>query len=300
MSLYTEIKKNFILSNAYEDWVNYRNSLTHYIIQETNQVSLPLSFHANMNEESFLPTLAIIGAGACNDLDLTELMSHFSTITLLDYDTKAMEQALETYHLTDSPYIQCKTISLNGLNDTHYAEFCNSLQAYVQHNLDTLIPREFEDYAISLIENTLTKLNAYTIPLQQNAYDYICCFGVHSQLQAMFSYIYRAFEINLREWKFADALDFNTRFNSHLRAENQRFIPLFHNALLRCAKQSIFLGLEQKRTNHDGAIEGAYQATIDIESRNLTTKGTTMIWPFLPSEDIYYEMLLLKIELDKE
>lgn len=297
MNLYEKIKKNFILPNAYEDWKEYRNSLTSYIIHETNQISLPLSFHANMDEEALLPTLAIIGAGACNDLDLTELLSHFSKITLLDYDTKAMETALEACHLEDCPYIECKAISINGLDDSYYEEFCDKLQACVQCNLNALTPSEFEDYAISMIQESLEQIKDYAIPLQESSYDYICCFGVHSQLQAMFSYIYRAFEMNLRKMIFADVPDFSTRFNRYLQTENERFIPHFNDALLKCARQGIFLGLEQRRTNADGAIEGAYQAMLDIQNRNLTIEETTMIWPFLPAEDIYYEMAILKIKL---
>ena len=101
--------------------------------------------------------------------------------------------------------------------------------------------------------------------------------------------------MNLRKMKFADAPDFSTGFNSYLQAENERFIPLFHDALLGCAKQGLFLGLEEKRTNNDGAIEGAYQGILDIQKRNLFAEQSTITWPFLPSEDIYYEMLILKI-----
>lgn len=298
MDLYRKIKNNFILPNAYENWKEYRNSLTQYIIQETNQLSLPLSFHSNMTEEALLPSLAIIGAGACNDLDLSELVKHFSKITLLDYDKEAMQTAIDTYHLGNCPYIECKSVSLNGVNDTHYEDFCNQLQAYLQYNLDTLIPSEFEDYAISLMESLLKQTETYTIPLPEHAYDYICCFGVHSQLQAMFSYIYRAFEMNLKAMKVFDGSDWNIRFTKCLQEENERYIPLLHDALIHCAKQAIFLGLEEKRTHTDGAIEGAYQGIQDIKKREFVTKQTSMIWPFLPSEDIYYEMSILKIELN--
>ncbi len=297
MTLYEEIKKNFVLPNAFADWEEYRNSLTNYIIHEANQVSLPLSFHANMDEASLLPSLAIIGAGACNDINLQELISHFSRITLLDYNQDAMDTALETYHLKDCPYVECKTISLNGLQDCHYEKFCNQLQTYVQYNLSTLTPNDFEDYATTLIQKYLEQVTDYEIPLQENAYDYVCCFGVHSQLQAMFSYIYRAFEVNLRTLRFSDAPDFSTRITKMLKQENERFIPQFHNALLNCAKKAIFLGLEQNRTNSDSAIEGAYQGISDIQNRNINTEETAMIWPFLPEADIYYEMILLKINL---
>lgn len=297
MALYETIKKNFILPNAYNDWMEYRNTITNYIIQETNQVSIPLSFFANMNETSLLPTLAIIGAGACNDIDLKALVSNFSKITLLDYDAKAMEKALETYDLANSPLIECKAISLNSLTDTHYEEFCRLLQEYVQYNFDYLTPEIFENYAITLIDNYLEQVKDYKIPLLAKKYDYVCCFGVHSQLQAMFSYIYHAFEVNLRKMKFFDTPDFNTRFNRCLQEENERFIPLFHDALFDCAKHAVFLGIEQTRTNNDEAIEGAYQAIQDIRKRSLHTEESYLVWPFLPSEDICYEMSIMKITI---
>lgn len=300
MALYETIKNNFILPNAYDDWTDYRNTITNYIIRETNQVSVPLSFSANMDETSLLPTLAIIGAGACNDMDLQVLVSHFSKITLIDYDTKAMETALETYHLLNSPYVECKTVSLNGLNDSHYETFCNLLQKYVQGHLDQLTPDAFEDYAITLIHNVLEQMKDYAIPLSSKTYDYVCCFGVHSQFQAMFSYIYHAFEVNLREMKFSDTPDFNARFNKRLQEENERFIPRFHDALFNCAKQAIFLGFEQSRPNNKEAIEGAYQALQDIQKRSLPTEESYLIWPFLPSEDIYYEMSILKIKVPNQ
>lgn len=295
MALYETIKKNFILPDAYDDWKDYRNTITNYIIRETNQVSVPLSFRANMDETSLLPTLAIVGAGACNDMDLTALVSNFSKITLIDYDAKAMETALETYDLVNSPHIECKTISLNGFTDSHYEEFCRLLQEYVQCNLDHLTPEIFENYAIMLIHNYLEQIKDYEIPLPVKTYDYVCCFGVHSQLQVMFSYIYHAFEVNLREITFSDAPDFNARFTKCLQEENERFIPLFHDALFDCTKQAVFLGLEQARTNNEEAIEGAYQAIQDIRKRSLPTEESYLVWPFLPLEDIYYEMSIMKI-----
>lgn len=295
MTLYETIKNNFILPDAHKDWMHYRNTITNYIIRETNQVSVPLSFSANMDESSLLPNLAIIGAGACNDIDLQILTSHFSKITLMDYDAKAMETALETYHLTNSSQLECKIVSLNGLYDTHYETFCNLLQKYVQENLDQLTPEKFEDYAISFIHKTLEQIEDYEIPLPVNTYDYVCCFGVHSQFQSMFSYIYHAFEVNLREMKFSDIPEFNSRFNKRLQEENERFIPLFHNALFDCTKQAIFLGFEQSRTNNNEAIEGAHQAMQDIHKRSLPMEESYLIWPFLPSEDIYYEMSIMKI-----
>ena len=77
MHLYEQIKSHFIIPDAYSDWSDYRNHLTRMIIESTNQVSLPLSFHQGMTDRDLLPTLLILGAGACNDLNLADLSPHF-------------------------------------------------------------------------------------------------------------------------------------------------------------------------------------------------------------------------------
>ncbi len=295
MTLYEQIKNNFILPNAYNDWKAYRQILSQYIIDESNQVMLPLTFRANTDPDHLLPSLAILGAGPCNDIDLHKLISHFSKITLMDYDTNAMQKALETYRLKDCPYIECKNISFTGFDDFHYEYFCNSLQAYIRYNQKHMTITDFEDYALSLLEDFLKDMKDNITQLEQEEYDYICCIGLHSQLYSMFAYIYHAFDINLRQQLFTNATESSSRFTKRLTQEIEHFIPRFHDALLTCAKQSVFLGLEEQRTDNPEAIEGAHQAIADIKRRALTTKATTMTWPFLPSEDICYKMLLLKI-----
>ncbi len=296
MTLYEQIKNNFVLPNAYNDWKDYRKALSQYVIEESNQIILPLSFHANMDPDHLSPTLAILGAGACNDIDLEMLITHFSKITLWDYDTSAMQKALETYGLLDCPNIECKTISFTGFDDFHYQYFCSSLQSYIRYNQNQVTATDFETYALSILEDFFSDVKDNLTLLEKEEYDYICCIGLHSQLYAMFSYIFYAFEVNLRQQIFTNAPDFSSHFSQRLREEIECFIPRFHDTLLNCANQSVFLGLEQHRINDSEAIEGTYQAISDIESRNLTTKTTTMIWPFLPSEEIYYEILLLKIQ----
>ena len=290
MSLYDEIKSHFNLPTAYEDWTKYRQYMTNYVITHANQVSLPLSFCANMDSNSLLPSLAIIGAGSCNDLDLNTLLPHFSKITLIDYNEDAFETIISNYQT-----IECLALSLNGLTDSHYREFCDELQYYIQCNSGNFTPEEFENYAITKVLEYLNPLTDYAIPLKENSYDYICCFGVHSQLQAMFSYIYHVFEVNLKEMYFHNKPSFSKRFSQHLRDANNAFIPRFHEALLSCAKNAVFLGLEHKRTTSDKVIEGAYQAFEDIQKRNLQIEEDTVLWPFLPQSNIVYEMKILAI-----
>lgn len=297
MPLYDEIKSHFTLPDAYADWKNYRDTLTNYLITQTDQIRLPLYFQPNMKQTEILPTLAILGAGSCNDLDLKRLSSHFSKITLIDYYASSMQKALNTYHLEHSATVECLPLSLNGITDSDYQDFCEELQFFLREEKSHLTPKTFETFALSLINACYKKSRQVAIPLAPASYDYIWCFGVHSQLQAMFSYIYHVFEVNLKETIFRDTSLSSTSFFNRLKEENDYFIPLFHDTLLNTAKKAVFLGLEHKRLENDDAIEGAYQAINDIRSRNLKLTESIILWPFCPADNISYEMLIQKITL---
>ena len=297
MHLFDQLQSHFTIPTAYTDWTEYRNTLTGYLITETNQVSLPLSFHANMEQTDILPTLAIVGAGACNDLDLSRLTPHFSRITLIDYNADSMQQALATYELTDNPQIECLPVSLNGITTNDYREFCEELQFFLRETSMHITPEHFESYAISLVTGYFEKSRQTAIPLAAASYDYIWCFGVHSQFQAMFSYIYHAFEVNLKHNVFNEQTNMSERFSNCLKAENSSFIPQFHDCLLSSAKKAVFLGLEQKRLENEEAVEGSHQAILDIRNRNLSLKENTVIWPFSPATNVSYEMLMQKITI---
>lgn len=297
MSLYDEIKSHFILPNAYTDWENYRNTLTDYLIAQTDQVSLPLTFHSGMKQTELLPTLAILGAGACNDLDLQRLSSHFCKITLLDYDSESMQQAFDTYHLEHTDTIECLPVSLNGITDSDYRDFCEDLQFFLREEKSCVTAAAFEAFALSLVDACYQKSRQAAIPLAPASYDYIWCFGVHSQFQAMFSYIYHVFEVNLGNTIFKDTGVPSKAFSTRLKEENNYFIPLFHDALLASARKAVFLGLENKRSGRKDNIEGASQAISDIRSRDLKLTEGVILWPFCPTYSLSYEMLIQKIML---
>ena len=225
-----------------------------------------------------------------------------------------MQKALSTYHLeqeTDfiKPDLQTRKlqtaiieqipVSLNGLDHSDYRRFCEQLQHYVQNCPSAFCLEDFTEYALSLLEKDYKKSRKTPIPLSPASYDYIVCFGVHSQLQAMYSYIYHIFEVNLNNQSTAPIQkDFiSNRFFHRLQEENLVFIPKFHDALLSSAKHGIFLGCELTNPNCDTPIEGAYQAITDIRKRNINLTESVILWPFCPARQITYEMLIQKITL---
>lgn len=275
--LYDEIKNNFVIPNAFENWTPYRMCISEYIAS-----------CAKRENETKKPTLAILGAGACNDFDLCYLSDYFSHITLLDYDESSMKKAMETYYRAKKKEnmqkleegkkeqtksgrleeqrksheleaksdvmwnVTAKVASLNGIGEEQYIAFCEELQSFVRQKGKSLCYEEFERYAICLVEHFLdeSKRNGmYLTCLAKKQYDYVCCFGLHSQLLAMFSYSYRIFLENLTTVFGREYEREPIRFMATLVRENERFIPQFHDALLQCAKQKVFIGLEYEKCN---------------------------------------------------
>lgn len=308
MTLYNEIKQHFHIPNAFTDWEPYRNTLTDYLICQTDTLDVPLHFTCGMTENKIQPSLLVIGAGTCNDLDVAKLIPHFSNITLLDSDRTSLESAIANYHLEHADTVTLLTESLNGLNDRDYHTFCEHLSDFLRHKQlsgSPVSPETFETYACSLLKESLSGCARHNIPLPEKSYDFIWCFGVHSQLLSMFSYIYQVFKLNLQKMylDFADTTP--TVFENILKEENNRFIPILHDAILQCARQKVFIGLEANRKlpadtglSFDSTpIEGAYQGIMDLQSRKLNLRESSIFWPFCPDDNLYYQMQIEEITL---
>jgi hypothetical protein len=311
MSLYQDIKEHFSIPEAFQDWTAYRETLTAYLIDSADTFSVPLSSLVVPEESTLLPSLLIIGAGCCNDLDLGKIAPHFSSITLLDKDLDSMKKAIDTYHLEQNHHIHLLEESLNGITDSDYETFCEEMQHFVRQQMSCnrhLSYEEFENFSCDLLKTYLEKSADSTIPLSKQGYDYVWCVGVHSQLHAMFSYIHRVFEVNLRNLCPDFPKKETSPFDNKLKEENNHFIPLFHNALLQCARQKLFIGLEIQRAHLEDAdtvfppaeisdIEGASQGLTDLQKRKLQLTEHSLFWPFRPKDNLYYQMQLEDIQI---
>lgn len=293
MKLYEEIKSHFTLPNAYSDWSQYRATLTNYLVNAIDQVSVPLQISPSLLEDEPLPSLAIIGAGACNDLDLNELSLHFSTITLVDSDESSLQTAKERYSQIQNK-LTFDNQSLTGIYDEDYIEFCEELQFYVRETSDILNAEQFTHFAIQQYQAICQKKRQSAIQIAPAAYDYIWCFGVHSQLQSMFAYIFQAFISNLQaEYTIKQPEQFQLFFEA-LKQENNLIIPQINSLLLSAAKYAIFFGNEWSQT---APIEGAHQCILHLQDLTHPKTEHMIRWPFDPSRNLYYDMLIQSIQL---
>lgn len=312
MSLFQEIKKGFLIPDAYEKWSAYRETLTNYLIMEADKIEIALSDLSGINHNRYLhndslPTLAIVGAGGLNDIDVRKLLPHFSKISLLDMDVETVKSALYRDGLEDDERIELVSYSLNGLEESNYEVFTRKLEEYVRDVRDDISSEAFCRYAMEIVDEQIT-LAAFNIDSElPDKYDYVWCMGVHSQLYCMYAYIFEAFLINLAGTVF-DTIDMaHGLFTQFLFRKASLMISIVNDRLLHSCKDQLYVGCEwdlllEPQTEYVcgdypiNAVEGAYQAICDFRDRSELQSESMIMWPFDAENNRYYLMLIQKIK----
>lgn len=275
--LYLTLRNSQNLPNAFNDWKNYRQIITDFIIK-----------HSEPDK-----SVAILGAGKCNDIDLLRLKDHFYTISLFDRDEKSMQEALTKYHLTNSSCVEIHTTDFIGITDEMYCDYAdymiNELKAY-RNNSNI---KELSRKIVEKLDEIFKKIENYNPQLGIQQYDYIACFGVHSQL------------LNIPIWLWSIGLSninqTDQTVEDRIKLENTKLVKKLNDEIILLARKSIFLGCEMQRAGMSGAIEGALQAIEDIQNRNNHSIKLDNIemttWPFNPSQNIIFQIGMMNIAI---
>ena len=97
-----DIKRKFRLSDAFEDWEDYRQLLTGMVIE------------AGGGDKT--KNVAVFGAGYCNDIDIISLCRNHKAVTLFDCDFEALTKVKNGLSETDTKKIKLVPASLTGLD----------------------------------------------------------------------------------------------------------------------------------------------------------------------------------------
>lgn len=271
MSLYQQLRQLQHISNAYENWSEYRHAVTSYLIASTDADS----------------SLAIFGAGNCNDLDLSLLISHFSDITLIDRDSSAMKQALIRYQLSDYPKITLADCDLVGICDSDYEDFADTLLEQIKL-FGTDIDSEFlTDIALSYLHQLYERTADHRVSFGRDHFDYSVTLGLHSQLNNMPAWIFQA---------VTSALSFTgSAVTDYIASRNAPIVKKVNDSILDCTKKAALFGNERRSTASDTPIAGAIECILDLKQRYPDCKTAVTEWPFDLSSNRSYEMLLQTI-----
>lgn len=279
--LYASFRNAQIIEHAFEEWSDYREQTTAYLLRNTTPQK----------------SLAIFGAGECNDLDLNLLIQHFSEITLFDCNEGSMRTALHRYELTETPGIHRIKKDFVGISDEDYIAYTAILTEAVRKQGKAFRAEQTAPEMLKKLEELYSAAGSIPLELGAEKYDYSIALGVHSQLNNMAEWIWSAVTGALGES--------DSTVPARIKQENEAMIRKFNTAVIQATKKNIFFGCERSRIGIDGAVEGAVQAFWDIQDR-LERKelelvnGFSVCWPFDLSREIIYSMEILNLQKIKK
>ena len=272
-----DIKQKFRLPDAYEDWREYRQLLTDTVIECGN------------GDQS--KTIAIIGAGRCNDIDLKALCRHFEIITLVDCDSDAMNEAVAKLTDDEAKRVEINSTSLTGINETDLNLYFESVLSAVRNQGYKLTYDSFEEIILSELEIFKDKLpTSYEILIKElPKRDIVLCNGVFSQLFSAISFFVRSVAGSIPDSLFTGAMQAADRLEQELKSMNNVMIPVICKALIQSANDYVIFGNECLKTD---PVEGAGQCIEAVRNSGRTVKEFECLWDFNRREKVTYNMLI--------
>ena len=279
--IYNDSMNNLKIENAFEDWAEYRRDITDVIIN---------------NSESD-KTVAIFGAGRCNDIDIYRLSKHFGKIYLVDFDTQAMADALKKYHLENDEKIIMMNKDFLGLSKEDYLEYMKIATTDLKRQGPLFSPFATAPKMVKELDKLYAKVKKYQLDLGNSTYDYSITIGVHTQLNVMPEHLWRNFLMatGKNDKKVAE----------RAHAENEFIARRFDDAILKATKNKAFIGLESCEIGISGFLEGAIQAREDLyrrsEEKEIAINGKkAFYWPFNLKTGKEYMMEVYIVDINKK
>ena len=277
MSIYSEIKKKFIMRNAYEDWTEYRIFLTDII----------LKLRGADNKK----TVAIMGAGRCNDVDIHKLCAGFKEVKLVDCDSYAMGEALKGLTNPEIWKMYVKEVSFTGIKEKDISVFCEETVSALRTAGRTLDTDGFSGIildGLGRLRNKMTK-SADELAEKLPKSDILVCNGVFSQLFSTISFFIRSCAASYND--FYEAAD---RADEILMQFSQKLVPVITGAMLKSAGEYAIFCNEYSDVN---PVEGACRCIETLRSENRIAEESKIIWHFNKAECINYEMLMQIVKI---
>ncbi len=271
MNLYDQLCQLQVIPGAYSAWKDYREDLTDYIIS-----------HLDWNQ-----SVAIIGVGRSNDIDLEALLPYVKKLTLIDKDQQALLVASKQYHLVGKAKVELVHQDLLGLDVEDYRAYANRLVQEVRKKGMNTSMEDLLEVATYEFSRLVHKMNP--VSLGHKVYDVTIAIGLHSQLLSMFEWIW---QVILQTIGQQDAT-----LRGEIMAVTPNMIHAFHEVLIEATTSRLMIGCELGRKSREGTIQGAIQGIEDLmEQRKLARISrideTILEWPLNRASGIIYNMLI--------
>ncbi|MCK8059173.1 MULTISPECIES: hypothetical protein [unclassified Fusibacter] len=271
MKLLKELQKERVMDDAKELWMDYRKELTEFIVNNTDRDT----------------TIAIFGAGYCNDIDLTIFSSHFSGIELVDFDYHAMQEAMKSYELDGRNKVKTKKVDFLGIDVDEYDELAKFMIKQVvlpqNPNMTSVVHR---------LEKYVDKIRKHRMSFSKNTtYDYVMVVGVHSHLISFIEQI-------IEQACIQKGIPVDGTVRQKITELNNVMAVKLNEKAFDLADKGIFVGVETAVNQSDSLVQGAYQAhnhiVKAINDGRFANFGHVDL-TFTYSAELVYKMSIIKI-----
>lgn len=279
------------IDGAEKRWEAYRNDLTEYVVKDAKQGEKVL----------------VIGAGACDDLDLERLLEEDRQVFLLDCNPETLEKAVSKVKKKENVHTIC--IDVAGLTEAQVTAFQKACEEGSSE-----LEKWKETYDLRVRENPgFRELQEILEPYEDKKFERIICMGFHSQvyMPLILTLQKEHYPLSVRQQVQRIAEQLNRSFAEesleamkqyggiiYLGYEYTTFLredaALREEAIERLSEQGS-VGLHRMRLSR---VEGAYQLEQELgkayEKQELQIADCVyMLWPF--SEEKSYLMVIFRI-----
>ncbi|MCR5432509.1 MAG: hypothetical protein K6E95_08125 [Lachnospiraceae bacterium] len=299
--LYNSILSSYNVPGAYERWRDYRKSVTDRIIEFAEPGK----------------SIAIVGAGEMNDIDIARIYEHSGKVALFDIDVDAMKRGLENYGFENERPdasewksdegrktsasagkqdesrkcgITVKKCDLFGITKDEYTDLINKCFAEavkVNKKPDNLLLAKYMKEIIGIV-------NKRRVHISDEKFDCTVAVGLHSQVVGFLAHIWEYLAI------IGGIID-NNVFESLINLNNTQ-IPKINDALIGITRERLFVGYEMYNASFgpESTVQGAVQCNHDLNDRIKNSELTLEIsftedWAF--SDEKQYKMLFYEMKV---
>lgn len=273
---YYNLQNSRLKEHAFYEWEEYRNEVSDLLIESCDTGK----------------TLAIFGAGQCNDINLEWLSGHFAKIVLIDINKAALLSAIKRYTLAAHAIVQLLVRDFVGITDEDYVDYASTVLEYVDKNASNT------SNTMKQLNHMYKKAQLHTLDFGNKQYDYSLVLNVHSQLNDTADWIWTEAQKLLGK-----PVDHRDPIRTYIHHKTDEIIKKFNDALFAATKETAFIGYEtgMEGSNH-GGIHGAMQACQDLRKREQWDKiksvqQNRLTWPYDRSRQIVFSIMMESVSV---
>lgn len=281
MSYYERLKPTELIPNAYERWAGYREAITEMVLERAPEAS----------------DIVIFGAGACNDIELQQLVLKYSRVTLVDHNMEAMQIAIARIK-ENAERIDTVEYDFWPILEEEYKEYEGLLEC-----------GESVYALLAWLEGITRTLSSRRLELPIDVHQFGICLGLHSQICIMLAtltYLYRK-QYTAEELKMIrDAI---AKMNMQMAPKiNEILLSTTNELLLGCefttisvddagkrVKEQVLEYLKSGKANQlhqlglmrvEGAIQGEQEIFQRYQTHLLSIDSCAyLFWPFIREKE---------------